>query len=468
LKGFLAVDIGASGGKAFVGRYDGERLSIEEVSRFANRPVSVNGQTHWNILSLYDNTLESIMKAIDSGVELKSVGVDTWGVDFGLLDGSGELLGNPRHYRDMFGDDSMEYAVGLAGRDWLFERSPTQFQPFNTLFQLISMKRRGCGALKAADSLLPISSLISYFLSGEKLTEFTFATTTQIFDPVAGDWCEEIIDLFSLPDIFTPIVPAGTVIGRVTPSLSSELSTNLKVVLPATHDTASAVASIPLSGRTMFVSAGTWCLEGVVLDEPVLDREVLELNFANEGCYGGKYRLLKNATGLWLVQELLREWKAKDPSLDYPSLVRMAGEARPFSGKIDVESPRFKKPLSMERAILQECAEIGSVPSTRGEIVRTALEGIATMTELTRKELERLTGRIDGLHIVGGGVKNQLLCQLIADFTGLPITAGPVEGTAIGNIIVQMFALGELKDPGESIELLKRSFEMRSYEPRNP
>lgn len=192
------------------------------------------------------------------------------------------------------------------------------------------------------------------------------------------------------------------------------------------------------------------------------------LRFANEGCYGGKYRLLKNATGLWLVQELLREWKAKDQSLDYPSLVRMAGEARPFSGKIDVESPRFKRPASMERAILQECADSGSIPCTRGEIVRTALEGIAAMTELTRKELERLTGRIDGLHIVGGGVKNQLLCQLIADFTGLPVTAGPVEGTAIGNIIVQMLALGELRDPGESIELLKRSFEMRSYEPRNP
>ncbi len=464
LKGFLAIDIGASGGKAFVGKYDGRKLSLEEVKRFPNNPVSLNGNTHWNIMSLHENILDGIRAASNRGLEIQSIGIDTWGVDYGLLDESGFLLGNPMHYRDMFEDDSMEYALEKAGAEWLFERSPTQFQPFNTLFQLISMKRRKYRALDVAKTLLPVPSLLSYFLSGEKSTEFTFATTTQMFDPAINDWCKEIIELFDLPDITTPIVEAGTVIGSLLPSISRDLASDMKVILPATHDTGSAVAAIPFSEETMFISTGTWCLEGVLLDRPARSKDVLRFNLANEGCYGGKYRLLKNVTGLWLVQELLREWRRDDPMLDYSRLTEMAREAKPSQGLIDIESPLFKKPASMESAIIEESGRHGKVPRTRGEIVRTAIEGIAVRTKQTLSELEQVTGKkIRRIHMVGGGVRNTLLCQLIADYTGLQVIAGPVEGTATGNIIVQMLALGELRDTNESAELIERSFEMVEY-----
>ncbi len=466
--GFLAIDIGASSGKAFVGKYDRNRLVLEEVHRFSNEPIHVAGSTHWNLISLYRNVVDSIKAASVLGIEIRSVGIDTWGVDFGLIDSSGSIQGDPRHYRDMFKDDSMDYAIKKAGKRWIFDRAPTHFQPFNTLYQLISLKRKNSRHLKKADTLLPMPSLLTYFLTGEKLTEFTFATTTQLFDPDRHDWSEELMRFFDLPEIMTPIVDPGEIAGELLPSISKELDIKgMKVILPASHDTASAVSSMDLSDDSMFVSAGTWCLEGVLIDKPSRDEDVIENNLANEGCYGRKYRLLKNLTGLWLVQELLREWRKSDPNLDHYALTEMAQTARSYERKIDVESKAFKKPKNMEKAILSETKSLGISLQNRGEIVRAAIEGIAYQTEQTRKQLQSITGRsIRNIRMVGGGIRNRLLCQLVSDYTGLPVVAGPAEGTATGNIIVQMLGLGELSDLSQAHDLIQRSFNFQEYTPK--
>ena len=466
--GFLAIDIGASSGKAFVGKYGRNRLVLEEVHRFSNEPIHVAGSTHWNLISLYKNVVESIKAASAMGIEIRSVGIDTWGVDFGLIDSSGSIQGDPRHYRDMFKDDSMDYAIKKAGKRWIFDRAPTQFQPFNTLYQLISLKRNNSRYLEKADALLPMPSLLTYFLTGEKLTEFTFATTTQLFDPDRNDWSEELIRFFDLPDIMTPIVDPGEIAGELLPSVAEELGIKgLKVILPASHDTASAVSSMDLSDDSMFVSAGTWCLEGVLIDKPSRNDDVIENNLANEGCYGRRYRLLKNLTGLWLVQELLKEWRRSDPNLDHYALTEMALTVRSYERKIDVESEAFRKPRSMEKAILSEAEKLGISLKNRGEIVRAAIEGIAYQTEQTRKQLQSITGRsIRNIRMVGGGIRNSLLCQLVSDYTGLPVVAGPAEGTATGNIIVQMLGLGELSDLSQAHDLIQRSFNFQEYTPK--
>ncbi|AKI97050.1 rhamnulokinase [Kosmotoga pacifica] len=470
MKGFLAIDIGASGGKSLLGIFDGEKLELKEIYRFPNIPVVVNGHTHWDILCLYNNVLECIKKAARiPGIELDTVGIDTWGVDFGLLDKDGFLLGNPFHYRNMFKTNVMEHAINKVGKEWIFKRAPAQFKPFNTLYQLIAFKERQLSYLEKAHTLLMMPSLFSYFLTGEKVIEFTMATTTQLYNPFHNIWDKEILDIFGIPDILPKIVPSGTILGTINTRNFEWLKNDVKVVLPASHDTGSAVASIPTDDPgVMFISIGTWAVEGVILDEPMISEKVIQLNFANEGCHGRRYRLLQNITGLWLIQELLRKWKEKNHNLDYKVLEELAKNAPPFQGMIDPDSHEFQNPDDMEVAIVKNAKELsGKTPRSNGEIVRIALEGIALKTRLIKDQLEMLTGRkIDKVHMIGGGVKNKLLCQLIANATNLPVETGPIEGTAIGNIIVQMIASGYLRDLKEGHEIIRRSFNFEIFEPQ--
>ncbi len=464
-KGCLAIDIGASGGKAFAGYLAKDKLVIEEVYHFRNLPFSSNGHIFWNINKLLDGLVRGIRKASTlEGFKLESIGIDTWGVDFGLLDGSGSLLGHPMHYRNMFGTGIMERALKQCGRSWRFDRSPTQFQPFNTLFQLIALREWVPEWLKLAKTLLPMASLLSYLLCGEKATEFTMATTTQLFDPDNSQWSKEILNCFHLPEIMTEIVPAGTQLATLTSGARNQVGCDAKIILPATHDTASAVASIPLSENSMFISSGTWFLEGVVVDRPIRNEEVLYKNFANEGCYDGSYRLLKNVTGLWLVEELYKQWKSASPELDYESLERMAEAAHPLSGVLDVESPLLKNLVNMEIAILEECGNIGVVPETRGQLVRTVLEGIVYKTSQVRRKLEQITGNeLARIHIVGGGARNSFLCQLILNHCELEVIAGPLEGTALGNLIVQMLSSRIIGSIEEAHQLVSRSSELKRF-----
>ncbi len=467
-EGCLAIDIGASGGKCFAGSLSGDRLVLEEIHRFSNKPFSRNGYSFWNAADLHKEVLRCIEKASTlQRYKLDSIGIDTWGVDFGLLSASGSLLGNPLHYRNMFGTDIMDRALEHCGNSWLFDRSPTQFQPFNTLFQLIALREWMPELLESATTLLPMASLLSFFLCGAKATEFTMATTTQLFDPDNARWSKEILDCFDLPDIMTEIVPPGTQLGSLTGDAQKQAGCDIKIILPATHDTASAVASIPLLERTMFISSGTWFLEGVVVDRPIRKKEVLERNYANEGCFDGTYRMLKNLTGLWLLERLLREWKSANPELDYPALQQMAENFDPMSGVLDVESPLLKNPENMQEAIIQECSKNSPTPRTKGQLVRAVLEGIAHKTAQVRKELEHITGQtLERIHIVGGGVRNTFLCQLISNYCELEVIAGPEDGTALGNIIVQLLSLGKLRSIEEAHDLISASFELRHYWPK--
>lgn len=466
-RGVLAIDIGASGGKVGLAALEGNRLTFTEISRFDNRPLVIHSRSFWNLTGLFQSIIDGIQKAqtLFDG-KMLSVGIDTWGVDFGLLDRYGFLLGSPRHYRDMFMTGVMEEVVESVSKVWIFSRSPTQFQPFNTLYQLIEEQKTRPEMLKVVHTLLTIPSLFNYFLCGEKVIDESMASTTQLYDPSQRAWSAEIRERFNLPDILPPIVSGGT-------KLSDELVIQdqrlpVAVVIPLSHDTGSAVASIPdLSDDTLFISAGTWCLEGVLTDQALKDPRVMKLNLANEGAYGSKNRLLGNVTGLWLIQELKRKWDAMGLHLSFAEMISEAKQAAPFSGLIHVDDPIFQKPFDMEQAICEDSIRrVGKRPASRGEMIRTALEGIALKAQWLRKELELILNKsLKSVHMVGGGTQNTLLCQLIADATNLPLQAGPIEGTALGNALVQMVTMGMIQDLEEGHRLLKKSERIQTYYP---
>jgi len=469
-KTFLAVDLGASGGKAVAGTFDGKNLSIEEVNRFPNLPAQINGHLHWDVLRIYNDILESMEKAVDKFKDsIISVGIDTWGVDFGLLDDKGYLLGNPFHYRDSLTSGIIEETTQKVSKERIFELTGAHFEPFNTLFQILAMKKYDLSYVKNARHLLMMPNLLTYFLTGEITCEFTIATTTQIFDPVKREWSEELMKEFEIPDILPEIYQPGIVVGKVLRSVSGFIGKELDVVLPASHDTGSAVAAVPIfeGENSMFISSGTWCISGVEVKKPVMDKRVLEYNFTNEGCLGGNYRLLKNVSGLWFVQKCLEVWKEEDETLDYSKLTEMAAAAEPLKNFIDPNDLRFLNPPDMPTEIVAYCKDTNQpLPETKGEILRCALQGIALRMRWVVEKLEELTNReIEAIRIVGGGVRNYLFCQLIADATNKTVYAGPIEATSLGNIIAQMIASGEIKDVFEGREIIRKSFEIKEYKP---
>lgn len=469
-KTFLAIDLGASGGKAVAGIFDGASLSIEEVNRFPNIPAYVNNHLHWDVLRIHNDILDSIGKAINKfGDSITSAGIDTWGVDFGLLDDKGYLLGNPFHYRDSLTNKIIEEVTQKVSKERIFELTGAHFEPFNTLFQILAMKKHDFSYIRNAENLLMMPNLFTYFLTGEITCEFTIATTTQIFDPVKREWSKELMKEFEIPNILPMIHQPGVIVGKTLKSISDFVGKELDVVLPASHDTGSAVAAVPIfeNENSMFISSGTWCISGVEVREPVMSKKVLEYNFTNEGCLGGNYRLLKNISGLWFVQKCLETWKEEDETLDYSKLTQMAAIAEPLKNFIDPNDLRFLNPLNMPAEIIAYCKDTNQpLPETKGEILRCALQGIALRMRWVVEKLEELTGKkIEAIRIVGGGVRNHLFCQLIADATNKVVYAGPIEATSLGNILAQMIASGEIRDVFEGREIIRRSFEIKKYVP---
>ncbi|WP_372629827.1 rhamnulokinase family protein [Cohnella sp.] len=471
----LAFDMGASSGRALVGRLtEGDngrsRLEVTEVHRFPNHAIQVGKHLHWDTLRLLHEMKKSIRFAFQKGYEPATFGIDTWGVDFGLLDANGELLGNPYHYRDPHTEGLIEEVSGLVGQRALFEQSGLQFMPFNTLYQLYAMVKAASPKLEVAKTLLLTPDLLAYLLTGVKSCEFTMATTTQLFDPGKQAWNVELMDRLGIPShLFLEPVQPGTIVGPLSPEVQEELGVPaIRAVAVGTHDTESAIAAVPAGDEPFaFLVCGTWSLLGTEMDGPLLSPETMKLEFSNEGGVGGTYQLLKNIMGLWLLQECKREWDEQGKEIGFPELVRLARQAAPFRSLVHPDDPRFFSPGGMADKIRSFCAETNQpIPQSEGEIVRCILESLALRYRQALEQAEQLTGRVyGGLHMVGGGIQNELLCGFTANAIGKPVWAGPVEASAIGNMLMQLVALGECKDLKEARELVAASFPVDVYEP---
>lgn len=469
----LALDLGAESGRGLIGSFDGDRLSLEVVHRFANGGVATLDTLHWDVLGLWREILATLRKAEAEHGPLASVGVDTWGVDFALLGRDGTLLGNPRHYRDPHTETIMDEAFGKVPRADIFRRTGIQFMRFNTLFQLLALMRDRSPLLGVAETMLLIPDLFHFWMTGIKANETTNASTSQMIDPFSRTWARDLIAAFGIPDrILGTLIQPGTVLGPLRSGVALLAGVSpIPVIAPATHDTAAAVAAVPAQGESWaYISSGTWSLMGIETKTPRTDERALAVNFTNEGGVGGTIRLLKNIMGLWLVQECRRAWERGGVTYDYAALMKMAEAAPPFACIINPDDASFILPPSMPAAIAEYCKKTGqTAPEEPGSVVRCALESLALRYRWVLERLEELSGRrLETIHIVGGGCQNTLLCQLAADACNRPVVAGPVEATAIGNLLVQALGLGLIGSLAEGRAVVRRSFEVRTYEPSEP
>lgn len=468
----LAFDLGAGSGRAIIADIRGDRLEMEEIHRFPNDPVQAGGHFHWDILRLLHELKQGILQAKHKGYSrLGSMAIDSWAVDFGFLDRNGELLGNPYHYRDHQTDGMMERVFSIVPREEIFRRTGIQFMQINTLYHLAAMKERDATALREAETFLMIPDLLRYFLTGEKKCEFTNATTTQVFNPVAKTWDTDLLGRLGIPaHPFTPPVNPGTVIGPLSASVSRELGVSaFPVIAVGEHDTASAVVAVPAEQHDFaYLICGTWSLLGTEVQEPVLSPQALEWNFTNEGGVGGTFRLLKNIMGLWLLQECRHAWVKEGQSYSFADLVSLAEREPAFRALIDPDDPAFLNPEHMPNAIRSYCERTGqNVPDSPGGIVRCIIESLALKYRYVLERTEQLTGKAySGLHMLGGGIQNKLLCRFTANAIGRPVWAGPVEASSIGNVLVQYMTLGELSGLEEARSLVRRSFPVQTYEPQ--
>jgi rhamnulokinase len=472
-KKILAYDLGAESGRALIGKFDGRRLALDVVHRFPNGGVPTLDSLHWDVLRLYQEILGGMRKAAAEHGEFASVGIDTWGVDFGLLGRGGVLLGNPRHHRDPHTEGILDAAFAIVPRERIYERTGIQFMRFNSIFQLLAMKRAGSPLLDVAETMLLVPDLLHYWLTGMKVVEYTNASTTQMIDPVTRSWARDLVAAFGLSDkLLGTIVQPGTVLGPLRTQIVSQTGlTSIPVIAPATHDTGSAVAAAPAKGESWaYISSGTWSLMGAEVRQPVTHAKALEYNFTNEGGVDGTIRLLKNIMGLWLIQECRRTWENEGTSYAYDALMRLAQEAPAFGPIINPDDNSFMLPPHMPRAIADFCRKTGqSAPETPGAIVRCALESLALRYRWVLEKLEELTGkRLDVIHIVGGGSQNTLLCQLTADACKRKVVAGPVEATAIGNVLVQAIGLRLIGNLAQAREVVRESFETTEFTPKDP
>jgi rhamnulokinase len=474
---YLAVDLGASSGRVLAGALDGGRLALEEMHRFENGGVAANDRLYWNVLSLWRHIQDGLRSAaLKHGDAVASVGVDTWGVDFALLGRGDELLGNPFHYRDRHTSGILERAFAIVSREEIFEATGLQFMEFNSLYQLLAMKQANSPLLEAAKSFLMMPDLFHWLMSGVKSNEQTDASTTQFYNPKTGDWAYELLARFGLPSpMLGQLTPPGETLGKLRRSVAEE--TGLKrasVVLPGAHDTASAVLAAPTASAPSnqpdwcYISSGTWSLMGVETPSPVIDETCRLLNFTNEAGVGKTTRLLKNIAGLWLVQECRRIWKQAGRDFEWSELVRLAEKSPPLVSLIDCDHGDFTAPRDMPASISAYCRRTGQpAPGELGAVIRCVLESLALRYRQVLEWLQRLTGgEIETIHIVGGGVQNRLLCQMAADATGRRVVAGPVEATAIGNVMMQAVSHGMIGSIAQAREIVRNSFAVEEYEPK--
>lgn len=469
---FLAIDLGAETGRVILGTLKDEKLYLEEVHRFVNRPVEILGRLYWNVTQIFQDIKDGLTKAFVKYKDIESIGIDTWGVDFGLITREGYLLGIPVCYRDHRTDGILEKAFQVMSKEKIYELTGIQIMQINTLFQLYSMVLENSSLFNSAYKLLFMPDLFNFMLTGEIKTEFSIATTSQIYNPVKDDWEEEILKKFSIPlDIMPEVVLPGTEIGRLHKAIKEELRIDdVSVIAPCEHDTGSAVVGVPGEGEDWaYISSGTWSLMGVEISRPIINEESLKANFTNEGGYNKTFRFLKNIMGLWLLQRVRREWAKEGEELSYSEITKLAEEEKPFQYFINPDDPSFLNPPSMIRAIQDYCKKTNQgIPEKKGEISRCILESLALKYKEVFNDLERILKRkIRVLHIVGGGSQNYLLSQFTADVLGIPVITGPVEATALGNIVVQAINREAIKNIVKAREIIKNSSEMRVYYPQN-
>ncbi|MBS3792682.1 rhamnulokinase [Candidatus Bipolaricaulota bacterium] len=470
----IAIDLGANSGRAIAARFTGGEVKVEELHRFSNGPVSVHGRLYWDVLRMFEEIKESLRKyASKYDDDPISLGIDSWGVDYGLFDKNGRLLRNPVHYRDSRTDGAMDEAFEVVSKEKIFEETGIQFMELNTLYQLFAQKKENPESLKSADSFLMMSDIFNYFLTGEMTTEFSLATTSQLYDPVEKEWAKKLFADFGFPlDMMQDVVKPGTRIGRLTEEVAEDVGLeSVPVVAPATHDTASAVAAIPAKGDDWaFISSGTWSLMGKEIEDPVINDDVLEANFTNEGGVAGTYRFLRNLTGLWIIQECKREWEKEGKEYSYEELTDMARAAKPFVSFLDTDHESFLSPGDMPEKIRYFCERTGQTkPEDKGQIVRVVLESLALNYRYIIEILESLLDEnIETVHIVGGGVRNQLLSQFSANAMNREVVTRPAEATAIGNALIQALEIGEIDSLEEGRRLVRGSIELETYTPEGP
>ena len=467
---FLAIDLGAESGRAILGTLEGGKLTLEELHRFANTPVRLPTGLYWDTLRLFHEIRRSLeICGRERKIALDGIGIDTWGVDFGLLGSDGALVDNPRHYRDARNNGMVEKTCAAAGREEIFRQTGIQFMQLNSLCQLHAMRLAASPALGVASRLLFMPDLFNYWLTGEMRAEASIASTSQFYNPVTRDWAIDLFHRLHLPDRILPqIVTPGTRLGTLLPEIaeSSGLAVDVPVYATACHDTASAVAAVPAEGDDWcYISSGTWSLMGVELDAPVINQQSMAMNFTNEVGAGGTIRFLKNIAGLWLLQECRRAWAGEGQEFSYEELSRLAAAAPGAKTLIDPDA--FVEPGHMPERISEHCRSQGSeAPKDPAAMTRLILESLAATYRSVLDKLETLLGRqLNRVHIVGGGSRNQLLNQLAANATGRAVVAGPAEATAAGNILVQAIGAGELRGIAEAREIVRRSFSLTTYQP---
>jgi rhamnulokinase len=481
---YLAMDFGAESGRGLVGHFDGERLGLEEVHRFTNGPVRLMDTLYWDLPRLFDELKTALGKVVRSGGALSGIGVDTWGVDFGLIGRGETLLGNPVHYRDARTNGMLEIAFQHIPRARIYELTGLQFLPFNTLYQLLALAQSGSPLLEVAETMLMMPDLFGWLLTGRRAGERTDASTTQLLNPRTGEWSDELCQTLGLPRLILPeLVEPGSILGPLRRAVMDEvgLAHSVAVIAPATHDTASAVAAVPavhashsrlsdqLPPDWCYLSSGTWSLLGVEVSRPVINAETMRYNFTNEGGVAGTIRLLKNIMGLWLVQECRRTWLRAGHDLSYEELMARAQAAPPFAALIDPDYAHFLAPGDMPARLSEFCIRTGQTPpQNEGAMVRCCLESLALKYRWAIDRLEDiLDTKIKTIYAVGGGTKNSLLCQFTADACGRIVHAGPIEATAVGNIMMQALANGQLGSIGDLRTVVAHSFPVTIYEPHN-
>ncbi len=470
-KSFIAFDLGASSGRAVVGTLQDMRLSLREISRFANHMVELRGRLCWNLIHLF----EQIQRGLEISARVvsprpDSIGIDTWGVDFGLLAGDGSLLGFPVSYRDQRTERAIEAFLERLPRDRVYELTGLQFLSLNTLYQLFAMVRDKSPLLEVASDLLFMPDLFNYLLTGQKKAEFTIASTSQLYDPRRQEWAAEIFGALGISQrIMQDIVSPGTVIGTLDERVARSTGASaVPVVATASHDTAAAVAAVPAQGKDWaYISSGTWSLLGVESEYPIITEDSLAFNFTNEGGIDGTFRVLKNITGLWLLEQCRKEWE-RGRQYSYEELAEMA-QSCSFESLIDPDDGGFSSPSDMPNAIRSFCRRSGQPePESPADFVRCILVSLALKYRLVLNQLRRVCSRpVNRIHAIGGGTRNKLLCQLTADATGLPIQAGPAEATAIGNILVQAMGLGHVTSRDQLREIVRSSVVVEQYQPRD-
>ena len=472
LRNMIAFDLGASNGRAILGQFDGEKITMRELHRFENNYIEMNGIYYWDTPYLYNQLKQGLLKFKQGGYgELDSFGIDTWGVDYGLLDRNGQLAGIPRSYR-LGTQEDIDAVEAVIPADKLYARSGIDTTlTFNTLYQLYRRKRENDPALEIADTMLLTPDLLGYFLTGAKGTEYTIATTTQLYNPTTKDWDWDTIRELGLPErIFTKIDKTGTIRGHLRPELCEELGINpAAFVAVGSHDTASAVAAIPGTGSFAFCSSGTWSLFGAEMDKPDLSPEAAAAHFSNEGTIQGGFRPLNTIIGMWIIQECRRDWLKNGMDISWDEVVNQARAAEPLRSIINPDSPEFYAGGNMEKKIQEFCRATNQpVPETVGQVARCVYESLALKYRHALEGLEKMKGqRIDSLNIVGGPINNKFLNQLIADSLDRDVVTGPVEGAAIGNLLTQAMALGDIADLDELRQVVRNSESVETWKPNH-